>query len=58
MVSEDWWPCDKRVAHGPHPVWVRDTVSPDPKAMRVERDCQGVKAHPDTMIGRTKVAGA
>lgn len=56
MVEEDWWPCDKRVAHGPHYI---DAVYVDRR--KVEGTgywCQGVKAHPNTMIGRTKVAGS
>lgn len=43
------WPCSKREAHGPHQIERRDWA--------VEGDlwkvsCPGVRAHPDTMIGR------
>jgi hypothetical protein len=62
-VAEFQWPCDKRIAHGPHiieldhstPQRVTDfvVVTEDGKGFKGPyRSCPGVRAHPDTMIGR------
>ncbi len=48
MDTDFEWPCNKHYAHGPH------TVQPPkaPDRFVPTRDCPGVKAHPNTMIGR------
>jgi hypothetical protein len=48
-VTEFKWPCDLRIAHGPHKVEI--SLLTGPGAFE-EYDCPGVKAHPDTMIGK------
>lgn len=48
-MDDDYpWPCDLRIAHGPHenPVVNGETV------IVGETTCPGVAAHPNTMIGR------
>ena len=54
------WPCDPRIAHGPHSLRnLKMDVAPPPPGSSVpvlrgvlgEVDCPGVKAHPATMIG-------
>ena len=51
------WPCDRRDAHGPH---YRQPGGDQPEsdlktylARQDPRVCPGVKAHPNTMIGRS-----
>lgn len=61
------WPCERRKAHAPHPrKWVGNTRcesdppgSPERKvyaggmgSMTFEEMCPGVRAHPNTMIGK------
>lgn len=41
-MSEFVWPCDKRIAHGPHKIETKSGWY----------TCPGVRAHPNTMIGR------
>jgi hypothetical protein len=46
------WPCDRREAHGDHDV---DEGQGDGEEQVYEPTvfhCEGVKAHPNTMIGR------
>lgn len=43
------WPCHRRTAHGPHTI----TVSTNPPTHSRAYPCPGVRAHPNTMIGRT-----
>lgn len=40
------WPCDKREAHGPHPI----------EPANVRGNCPGVKAHPATQIGGNHIS--
>lgn len=52
------WPCDLRVAHGPHTI--TDTTRLKQMFRRegfgtpLRFDCPGVRAHPDVMIGRQR----
>lgn len=56
------WPCERRDAHGPHKrtwVGVKGGISGNPKvylmgdgSVTTEQLCPGVRAHPNTMIGR------
>jgi hypothetical protein len=46
------WPCDLRVAHGPHEVEIEGIMLPTVPPKPMMRECPGVKAHPNTMIGR------
>lgn len=41
------WPCDLRIAHGAHIVREYEKGA-------LPRECIGVQAHPDTMIGKAK----
>lgn len=66
-TSEEFeWPCDRRVAHGPHLIEWIDTEAahdcdgteescvancPVPIPVHQNFDCPGVLAHPATMIG-------
>jgi hypothetical protein len=52
--------CDRLVAHGPHE-WPAPQTSPPPSGSAVpvlkgfvEVWCEGIKAHPDTMIGQSR----
>ncbi len=54
-MSDFKWPCDRRVAHGPHAVpcsqhGTRYTLCD----FDCDIECPGVKAHPNTMIGRQR----
>lgn len=62
-MTEFEWPCDRRDAHGPHRIeWTASEHGCDgtpescasicPIPVQAVYDCPGVKAHPDTMIGR------
>lgn len=42
------WPCDREYAHGPHSLREPRTLS----TQDIGLDCPGVKAHPNTMIGK------
>lgn len=44
------WPCDLRIAHGPHPIRYYSLSTRKVK----ERECPGVRAHPNTMIGHPR----
>lgn len=46
-MKEFDWPCDLRIAHGPHVIVTSEGV----RRSRIKK-CPGVRAHPDTMIGR------
>lgn len=46
------WPCRERVAHGPHHVRIAKAFREDGRV--ISYDCEGVKAHPATQIGRKK----
>lgn len=52
------WPCEKRTAHGPHLVECGEesTCGLDIFDCDDDHNCPGVKAHPDTMIGRARHA--
>ena len=48
------WPCDLRIAHGPHDIRnerLSDVLAPGDLPFR---KCPGVQAHPNTMIGRNQ----
>jgi hypothetical protein len=60
------WPCDRRDAHGPHTItWTESGHGCDgteescmencPVPIQQGQDCPGVRAHPDTQIGRPAV---
>lgn len=51
-MNEFEWPCDKRIAHGPHDRTPLDGYYVGGNGITTEKRCPGVKAHPDTMIGR------
>lgn len=53
-MSEFQWPCEKRTAHEAHPIYGEMVLQTgDGKEHPiVVGQCPGVKAHPNTMIGR------
>ncbi len=54
MDTDFEWPCHRHYAHGPHtfrPYGDKPRGMVYPGSNR-ERECPGVKAHPNTMIGR------
>ena len=42
MPEKFKWPCNRRIAHGPHII---------EEGTKYEKSCPGVLAHPATMIG-------
>lgn len=47
------WPCDKRIAHGPHQIDDFDFLEMAPLTDGLSQSqCPGVLAHPAVMIGR------
>lgn len=66
MSDENFeWPCSRREAHGPHQRECVGWIDPDPNAelnapayatgggkVTPDPECPGVRAHPNTMIGR------
>ena len=48
-MNKENWPCDRRDAHGPHPI-SEDEMPAWSDGIKFP-DCPGVKAHPNTTIG-------